>query len=225
LMSSKHVYAAQREMKAKKDIKLRGWMDLEWKLYDLYKLGETELMSKQLRLIYDQMFGGRSNVLLYNIMQFIPMLNPLATAKYYIFKRFGGLIYQADIVQATYLATHFNMSWLLSHTIVLGLERHAGERKQRRFLKMLEATIARLTSWDELELTPFVCRISVWGKLDAKMRRTHVLLETGEVQYQQVNFMTSANKHVFKSKFGTSAVQIWLRNVSEMNRSKEAKVS
>jgi hypothetical protein len=97
-------------------------------------------------MIYDQMFGGRSNVLLYNIMQFIPMLNPLATAKYYIFKRFGGLIYQADIVQATYLATHFNMSRLLSHTIVLGLERHAGERKQRRFLKMLEATIARLTS-------------------------------------------------------------------------------
>src|SRR5688572_18207826 len=107
------------------------------------------------------MFGGRSNVHLFNIMQFIPMLNPLTTTKYYIFKRFGGLLYQADNVQTMYLATHFNMKLLLSHTIVLGLERHAGKRQQRRFLKMLEATIARLTSWDELELTPFVCQTSV----------------------------------------------------------------
>jgi len=121
-------------------------VDLEWKLYNVYKLGETESLNRQLRVIYDQMFGGRSEVLLYNVMQFVPMPNPLVTARYYIFKRFAGLLYQADVIQVTYLAIHFNMSRLLAHTIVLGLERHAAKRQQRRFLKMLEATIARLTT-------------------------------------------------------------------------------
>jgi hypothetical protein len=125
--------------------KIRGWADLEWKLYCIYKLGEMDRLNHQLRLIYDRMVGGRSEVLLYNVMQFVPMINPLTTSRYYIFKRFGGLMYQADLIQASYLAIQFGMGRLLVHTIILGLERHAAKRKQRRFLKMLEATIDRLT--------------------------------------------------------------------------------
>jgi len=115
-------------------------------LHNIHKLGETESINRQLRAIYDPMFGGRSNVLLYNVMQFVPSVNPLVTARYYIFKRFAGLLYQADLIQATYLAINFNMSRILAHVIVVGLERHASKRKQRMFLKMVEATIARLTT-------------------------------------------------------------------------------
>jgi len=199
----------QKAMRIKLSKRLRGWVDLEWKLYNVYKLGETESLARQLRLIYDQLLNGRSEVLLYNVMQFVPMLNPLVAARYYIFKRFAGLLYQADLIQVTYLAIHFNMSRLLAHTIVLGLQRHAAKRQQRRFLKMVEATILRLTTWEALQLAPFICRISVYGKLDAKMRRTHVLLECGDTQYQQMNFLTSAHKQVSRTKFGTSTVQIW----------------
>jgi hypothetical protein len=64
-------------------------------------------------------------------------------------------------------------------------------------------------------MKPFHCRISVYGKFDAKMRRAHVLMETGDAQYQNVNFLTSSSKLVSHTKFGASTVQIWLRNVSE----------
>ncbi len=210
-----------RRWKAEKlSKKVRGWADLEWKLYCIHKLGETERLNHQLRLVYDQLLGGRSEVLLYNVMQFVPMINPLTTSRYYIFKRFGGLMYQADLIQASYLAIQFGVGRLLVHTIIMGLERHAAKRKQRRFLKMLEATINRLTTWDALTLAPLLARISIYGKLDAKMRRTHVLLEYGDVQYQQINFLTSAYKQVSNTKFGTSTVQIWLRNVSEFKPKK-----
>ena len=115
------------------------------------------------------------------------MLNPLVTTRYYIFKRFGSLLYQADVVQTAYLAIALNLSRVFAHTIVLGLERHAQKRQQRRFLAMLKATLDRLTTWTQLQQQSFVCRISIYGKLDAKMRRTHVLLEFGDVQYQQLN--------------------------------------
>ena len=128
--------------------KIRGWADLEWKLYCIHKLGSTERLNQQLRWVYDSLFGGRSEVLLYNVMQFVPMINPLTTSRYYIFKRFGGLMYQADLIQASYLAIQLGVGRLLVHTIIMGLERHAAKRKQRRFLKMLEATINRLTTWD-----------------------------------------------------------------------------
>jgi hypothetical protein len=96
--------------------------------------------------MYDRMFGGRSEVGMYDIMSFVHSMNPLVAARYYIFKRFAGLLYQVDLIQAVYLAMHFNMSRILAHVIVVGLERHAAKRKQRMFLKMVEATIARLTS-------------------------------------------------------------------------------
>jgi len=136
----------QKSIRIKNSQRVRGWVDLEWKLHNIHKLGETESINRQLRAIYDPMFGGRSNVLLYNVMQFVPSVNPLVTARYYIFKRFAGLLYQADLIQATYLAINFNMSRILAHVIVVGLERHASKRKQRMFLKMVEATIARLTT-------------------------------------------------------------------------------
>jgi hypothetical protein len=193
---------------------LRGWADLEWQMYNLYKVGQTERLNNQLRQMYDQLFVGRSEVLLYNIMQFVPLLNPLVTTRYYVFKRFGNLMYQADLVQTVYLAIYLNLSRLLSHTIVLGLERHAQKRSQRRFVAMLKATVERLTTWSTLQQASFVCRISIYGKLDAKMRRTHLLLKFGETQYQQVNFITSATKQTSRTKYGTSTIQIWLRNTS-----------
>jgi hypothetical protein len=115
-------------------------------MYNLYKLGQTERLNLQLRQIYDQLFGGRSEVLLYNIVQFVPLLNPLVTTRYYIFKRFGGLLYRDDLVQTVYLAIYLNLSRLLAHTIVIGLERHAQKRQQRRFIAMLKATVERLTT-------------------------------------------------------------------------------
>jgi hypothetical protein len=115
-------------------------------MYVLYKLGHTERLTVQLRHMYDQLFGGRSSVLVYNILQFIPLLNPLVATRYYIFKRFGNMKYQADLVQTVYLAIYVNLSRLLAHTIVLGLERSAQKRMQRRFVAMLKATIERLTT-------------------------------------------------------------------------------
>jgi hypothetical protein len=209
----------QRTIRMKNSKRIRGWMDLEWKLHNIYKLGQTDSLNWQLRAIYDRMLGGRSEVLLYNVMQFVPSLNPIVTSRYYIFKRFSNLLYQADLIQATYLAINFNMSRVLANVIVMGLERHAAKRKQRMFLKMVEATIARLTTWDALKSKPFNMRISVYGKLDAQMRRIHVLMRCGHTQYQQVNFLTSSSKQVSVTKFGTSNVQIWMRNVSEWKQS------
>jgi hypothetical protein len=57
-------------------------------------------------------------------------------------------------------------------------------------------------------MKPFHCRISVYGKFDAKMRRAHILMETGDTQYQAVNFVTSSSKFASFTKFGASTVQI-----------------
>jgi len=136
----------QKALRMKMQKRVRGWVDMEWKLYNAYKLIGTDGPNQQLRSMYDSMFGGRSEVVMHDIMNFVHSMNPLVAARYYIFKRFAGLLYQVDLIQAVYLAMNFNMSRVLAHVIVMGLERHASKRKQRTFLKMVEATIARLTT-------------------------------------------------------------------------------
>jgi len=85
-------------------------------------------------------------VLLYNILHLIPSANHLLASRYYIFKRFSRLLFQPDLIEAVYLSAQLNLSSRLAHVIVMGLERHANQRKQRMFLKTIQATIDRLSS-------------------------------------------------------------------------------
>jgi hypothetical protein len=156
-------------------------------MYNLYKTHPAENFGRLFRDLCEFYLGGRSSARLFNILQFIPSTNPLVIARYYIFKRFTNMMFQSDVIEALYLAAYRNISERLSHIIVLGLERTAGKRKQRRFLKMVQATIDRLAALDSMGKRPLTGRISIYGKLDAKMRRNHIELGKGEIQFQQLD--------------------------------------
>ena len=193
--------------------RVRGWIDLEWKSYNNQKAYSADSFNRQLRNEASLVFG-RSEVLLYNILHLIPSANHLLASRYYIFKRFSRLLFQPDLIEAVYLSAQLNLSSRLAHVIVMGLERHANQRKQRMFLKMVQATIDRLSSWDSLRMKPLIGRISIYGKLDAKMRRAHVELGKGTIRYQQLDWNASYTQQVSRTKFGTSMVHVWLRNAS-----------
>jgi hypothetical protein len=106
-----------------------------------YKRSGADNMSSMLRHTYDRMFGGRSNVRCFNIFQFITMLNPLVTMRYYLFRRYGGMLYVADAILGLYAAIYLGIGRLIVHIVMMGLERHARKRKQRYFLKMVAATL------------------------------------------------------------------------------------
>jgi hypothetical protein len=195
--------------------RLRGWLDIESQRYATHRTSGSESTVRRLRQAYDKLYGGRSDVIRYNVLQRMPTVNPLIACRYYIFKRYSRRLYQADAIQAVYLAIHLNFARLLVHTIVLGLERHAGKRKQVQFRNMMKAILARRVTWEVIRPKKTLLRISVFGKLDARMRRAHVQMNVGDVRYQGLDFMTSYHQQVSKTKFGSSNVRIWLRNVAE----------
>jgi hypothetical protein len=115
---------------------------LEWKSYNNQRAYQADSFNRQLRTDASQFFG-RSEVLLYNILHLIPSANHRLASRYYIFKRFSRLLFQPDLIEAVYLSAQLNLSSRLAHVIVMGLERHANNRKQRMFLKMVQATVDR----------------------------------------------------------------------------------
>jgi len=119
---------------------------LEYYLYSVHRSDGAESMVRDLRKALDGVLNGRSEVVLYNVLQLMPVVNPLVATRYYIFKRYSRMLYQSDALQAAYLALHLNFGRLLIHTIVLGLERQASRRKQGQFLKMIREILARLTT-------------------------------------------------------------------------------
>jgi hypothetical protein len=192
--------------------RVRGWVDLEWKIYNVHRAFPADNFGRQLREIAFSDLG-RSEAQLYNVLQLTSSVNPLIASRYYIFKRFSSLMFQNDLIETVYLAAKRNISALMAHSIMLGLERVANKRQQRRFLKMVQATVDRVATWDSLRANPLICRISIYGKLDAKMRRAHVEVGKGTTRFQQLDWNTSYYKQLSKTKFGTSTIHVWLRNL------------
>lgn len=72
-------------------------------------------------------------------------MNPIKTTRHYILQRFSKLLYQSDVLVAIYVSTQLNLSNLFAHSILVGLERHAGRRRQqRRFLMMVRVMSERI---------------------------------------------------------------------------------
>jgi hypothetical protein len=69
----------------------------------------------------------------------------------------------------------------------MGLERHAGKRGQRRFLKLVQAVFDRLVTAQDSQLKPLTCQILVYGKRDARMRRTRIEVGRGAIRRQQTD--------------------------------------
>lgn len=86
----------------------------------------------------------RSEFRAYNIFDFVTTVNPIKATRHYILQRFSKMLYQADVLVAIYVATQLNLSHLFAHTILLGLQRQAGRRKQRRFLGMVRVMSERI---------------------------------------------------------------------------------
>jgi hypothetical protein len=74
----------------------------------------------------------------------MPGSNPLMATKHYIFKRFSGMLYQHDLVESIFVATQINSSALMAHSITVGLERHARQRQQMRYLKTIRSIIEHM---------------------------------------------------------------------------------
>ena len=190
---------------------MRGWIDLEYRTIRIFRRWPAHHFNYQMRKETAGMLA-RTDFRAYNVFDFTKAVNPIAVSRHYILKRFGSMLYQADVLESVYLAMQLNLSSLLAHTVTLGLERHARSRQQRRFLKMIRVTIEHLMTWKIARLRA-VWRLSVFGKLDAKMRRTHFKLRVGFVRYQHLDFILSYTQDVARTRFGTSSVRVWMRNL------------
>lgn len=95
----------------------------------------------------------------------------------------------------------------------LGLERHETQRKQTTFLRMYKAVLDRSVSWAGIKRKPIDWRISVYGRLDANMRRQHTLFQVGMTSYQTLDVLNNYSFYTAKSKFSTASVRIWIRNL------------
>ena len=191
--------------------KVRGWIDLEFKIYSVVSRRQANTLAWQLRNAVGSLLP-RSEFRAYNIFDFVTTVNPIKATRHYILQRFSKMLYQADVLVAIYVATQLNLSHLFAHTILLGLQRQAGRRKQRRFLGMVRVMSERIMMWPTVINRP-LWRLSVFGKLDANMRRVHFKLRVGFVRYQELDFLTNYSSIVARTKYGTSSVRVWMRNI------------
>jgi len=129
---------------AKLSKKMRGWVDLEFKTYEIVKKRNADNMINQSRdTVYDML--SRAEFRAYNLFDFVPIFNHLKALRDYIFQRFNKLLYQADVRITMYIATQLNYSHIFAHAMVIGRERHAGKlRKQRRFIGMVRVMRERI---------------------------------------------------------------------------------
>jgi hypothetical protein len=149
----------------------------------------------------------RSEFRAYNIFNFIKGVNVLKAMRKYELKRFQKVLFSVDILSIIYRATQLNLSRLLAHSIIMGLERHARKREQRRYLGMVRIMFEEVMMWESVKNRQ-LWRISIFGKLDAKMRRIHRKMRIGFIRYQELDFLIDYSSLVAKTKFGTTSVRI-----------------
>ena len=199
--------------KALRSRAIRGWIDLEFKIYSAVKRRQADTLVWQLRNSMTNLIP-RAEFSVYNIFDFVSTVNPVKATKNYILQRFSKMLYQPDVLAAIYISTQLNASNLFAHAITLGLERHGRRREQRRFLSMVRVMCERIMLWKNVENRP-LWRLSIFGKLDASMRRTHYKLRVGFIRYQELDFVTNYSESISRTKFGTSSVRVWMRNLLE----------
>lgn len=190
--------------------RLRGWIDLEYKIFFYFKnwshISTSRLLNKSLSLL-----GGITELRVHNIIDFIETVNPNAAIRHYILRRYQRVIFSQDVVSGLYLAIQLSLSSLLAHTIILGLERNARRRRQRSFMYMVKSIIIHMAKWNTFQKR-IIWRISVFGKIDAKIRRRHYKLRLGFVRHQSIEYVLNYSQQIARTKFGSTSVRIWLRH-------------
>jgi Ribosomal protein S3, C-terminal domain. len=196
------------------EVYLRGWGDLEL----LYLLPTEYLYRRSIHYKIQRelvaVFRERCFVSVYSINQFFALINPLVFSSYYVFKRFSALRYLHDLIQITIIATRLGTSKLLGHALAIGIEKHETKRKQRYFLKIFEKVLDRVLSWELVYRKPLDWRVSIYGRLDGRIRRMHILIKVGCTRYQHLDNLINYSYTISKTKFSTSSVRVWIRNLS-----------
>lgn len=123
---------------------MRGWVDLELNVFGTVLRRNSDSLIKLLRESLNEI-RPRAEFRVYNVFDFVDGVNPLKALRFYLFQRFSKMRYQADIISAMYVATQTNLSNRMSHAIMLGMERHAGrKRQQKRFIAMVRTMSERI---------------------------------------------------------------------------------
>jgi hypothetical protein len=191
----------------------RGWGDFELLYFApsnfLYRRSINYKVQSELSRIYSE----RVFLSTYNVSQFVPIANPVVFSSYYIFRRFSKLRYLHDLVQVVLISAKLGTSQLLGHMLSIGIEKHETKRKQRRFVKMFESVVNRALVWELVQRKPMDWRVSIYGRLDGRIRRSHVLVKVGRTKYQRLDNLMNYSCSVSKSKFSTSSVRVWMRNL------------
>lgn len=191
----------------------RGWGDFELLYFApsnfIYRRSINYKLQRELIHIYND----RIFVSTYNVTQFVTTVNPLVFSSYYIFRRFSKLRYLHDLIQIVLISAKLGTTQLLGHILAIGIEKHETKRKQRYFIKIFEKVLDRALSWELVYRKPLDWRVSVYGRLDGHIRRSHTLVRVGRTRYQQLDNLINYSYSISKSKFSTSSVRIWIRNL------------
>ena len=191
----------------------RGWGDFELLYFApsnfLYRRSMNYKVQKQLV----QLTGTRVFISSYNISQFVPIVNPMIFSSYYIFRRFSKLRYLNDLIQVVLISSRLGTSQLISHILAIGIEKHETKRLQRRFVNMFESVVNRALGWELIRRKPVDWRVSIYGRLDGRIRRSHVLIKVGRTKYQRLDNLINYAYSISKSKFSASSVRVWVRNL------------
>lgn len=219
-LSGQHLLAVTTEFS-------RGYGDIE-----LTYLGPNQFLHRRTltyrlrgRLIQELFQNYYTHVMLYDIGQFIRIVNPWLVSSYYVFRRFSKLLYLNDAIQITTFVSRTHTPQLLAHILTLGLERHETRRQQKRFLRMFKAVLDRVVSWPLINRKPFDWRISLYGRLDAEIRRKHVIFQVGKTSYSSLDNLNNYTIYVAKTKFSTTSVRIWIRNLVHWEQSRTGVVN
>lgn len=199
-----------RSLESRRSWKLRGWIDLEISMLRVSHYWPFRRHKHLVRQAWEN-WVSRGEFRAHNILALVDAVNPVAATKHYMFKKFNRLLYQHDLLQVLLLATKLNSAPLVAHTILIGLERHARKRMQIRWLKMFKIIMAHIMQWEFVE-NEILWRFSIFGKLDAKMRRRHFKMRVGFIRYQHIDWAVSSARAVSRTRFGTSSIRIWMRN-------------
>jgi len=191
----------------------RGWGDFELLYFApsnfLYRRSINYKVQKELTTL----LGERVFTSMYNVSQFVPIVNPMIFSSYYIFRRYSKLRYLSDVIQIVLISSRLGTSQLMSHIIAMGIEKHETKRLQRRFVNIFESVINRALNWELIRRKPVDWRVSIYGRLDGRIRRSHVLIKVGRTKYQRLDNLINYAYSISKSKFSTSSVRVWVRNL------------
>lgn len=196
------------------DGRLRGWGDIEFFYFAPIRISPRKTMLYKIRSILYNVLGERVHISLYNINQFVPIVNPVLFSSYYTFNRLKRYLYLYDLIQLIGLSSKLSLSNLVGQTLAIGIERHETRKIQRRFLQVFTQITDRMVSWEFIKRKPLDWRISIFGRLDAQIRRQHIRIQIGRTNYQFFDNLTSYSLNTAKSKFSTSSVRVWMRNLA-----------